>query len=87
VPGRTGQDILPEVIEAIAGHSNFAGVKECTGNERIKRYSDQVGGRTQPRGAGREDTERGGRRWCGDRARGAFVVCMTATHASVIPIH
>lgn len=41
VPGRTGQDIQPEVIEAIAGHANFAGVKECTGNERIKRYSDQ----------------------------------------------
>lgn len=41
VPGRTGQDIKPEVIMEIAGHENFVGVKECMGHERIKLLSDQ----------------------------------------------
>jgi len=41
VPGRTGQDIKPEVIMQIAGHKHFAGVKECMGHERIKALSDQ----------------------------------------------
>jgi len=40
VPGRTGQDIKPEVIMQIAGHEHFCGVKECMGNERIKQLSD-----------------------------------------------
>jgi 4-hydroxy-tetrahydrodipicolinate synthase len=39
VPGRTGQDISDDVIFELAGHPNFAGVKECTGNERIARYT------------------------------------------------
>ena len=38
VPGRTGQDLTPDVIEKIAGHKNFIGVKECAGNERIDHY-------------------------------------------------
>lgn len=41
VPGRTGQDIKPEVITKLAKHSNFVGVKECMGNDRIKLLSDQ----------------------------------------------
>jgi len=41
VPGRTGQDIPLHVIEKVAKHPNFAGVKECTGNDRIKLYTDQ----------------------------------------------
>ncbi|GJP38567.1 hypothetical protein CLOM_g23008 [Closterium sp. NIES-68] len=41
VPGRTGQDIPPSVIEAIATHENFAGVKECAGNERIHGYAQK----------------------------------------------
>ncbi|CAI5481011.1 unnamed protein product [Closterium sp. Yama58-4] len=41
VPGRTGQDIPPSVIEAIATHENFAGVKECAGNERIHGYAEK----------------------------------------------
>jgi len=41
VPGRTGQDITPEVIMHIAGNKHFAGVKECMGHERIKTLSDQ----------------------------------------------
>ncbi len=36
VPGRTGQDIPDHVVMDLAGHSNFLGVKECTGNERIQ---------------------------------------------------
>jgi 4-hydroxy-tetrahydrodipicolinate synthase len=35
VPGRTGQDLLPDVIESIARHPNFAGVKECCGPARM----------------------------------------------------
>eukprot|EP00240_Pyramimonas_obovata_P004486 CAMPEP_0118935482 /NCGR_PEP_ID=MMETSP1169-20130426/15667_1 /TAXON_ID=36882 /ORGANISM="Pyramimonas obovata, Strain CCMP722" /LENGTH=381 /DNA_ID=CAMNT_0006878527 /DNA_START=203 /DNA_END=1348 /DNA_ORIENTATION=- len=41
VPSRTGQDIPPNVVEEIAQHPNFAGVKECMGNERIKGYTDK----------------------------------------------
>jgi 4-hydroxy-tetrahydrodipicolinate synthase len=41
VPGRTGQDIKPEVIYDLAKHKNFCGVKECMGNERIKLLSDK----------------------------------------------
>jgi len=39
VPGRTAQDITPRVVEKMAGHPNFLGMKECTGNERISNYS------------------------------------------------
>lgn len=35
VPGRTGQDLLPEVIEEIARHPNFVAVKECCGPGRM----------------------------------------------------
>lgn len=38
VPGRTGQDLTPDIIEPLAQHVNFIGVKECTGNERIDYY-------------------------------------------------
>lgn len=38
VPGRTGQDLTPEIIEPLAKHENFIGVKECAGNERIANY-------------------------------------------------
>jgi len=38
VPGRTGQDLTPNIIEQIANHENFIGVKECAGNERIAYY-------------------------------------------------
>jgi len=41
VPGRTNQDIKPELIMEIAGHEHFAGVKECMGHERIKLLSDK----------------------------------------------
>uniref|UniRef100_A0ACD5V2H3 Uncharacterized protein n=1 Tax=Avena sativa TaxID=4498 RepID=A0ACD5V2H3_AVESA len=41
VPGRTGQDIPPSVIEALSGDSNMAGVKECVGHERVKCYTDK----------------------------------------------
>ncbi|CAK9222408.1 unnamed protein product [Sphagnum troendelagicum] len=41
VPGRTGQDISPAIIEKIAGHCNFAGVKECMGNQRVESYTKQ----------------------------------------------
>merc|ERR1711970_1428876 len=36
VPGRTGQDIKPEVMLDLAKHRNFCGSKECMGNDRIK---------------------------------------------------
>lgn len=35
VPGRTGQDLLPDVVELIARHPNFVGVKECCGPARM----------------------------------------------------
>jgi len=41
VPGRTGQDIKPEIIMEIKDHEHFVGVKECMGHERIKLLSDQ----------------------------------------------
>jgi 4-hydroxy-tetrahydrodipicolinate synthase len=41
VPGRTGQDLTPEVIEPLSTHENFIGVKECAGNERIAYYEQR----------------------------------------------
>ena len=41
VPARTSQDIPPELMMELAKHENFAGVKECEGNERIKGYTDK----------------------------------------------
>ncbi|MBV1910479.1 MAG: dihydrodipicolinate synthase family protein [Kangiellaceae bacterium] len=41
VPGRTGQDIVPSVINQVAAHDNFIGVKECAGNDRIAEYERQ----------------------------------------------
>ncbi|EEH59937.1 dihydrodipicolinate synthase chloroplast precursor [Micromonas pusilla CCMP1545] len=41
VPARTSQDISPEIMLELAEHKNFAGIKECEGNARIKYYTDQ----------------------------------------------
>lgn len=41
VPGRTGQDIVPEVMKEIAKSPNFIGSKECMGNDRIRQYEEQ----------------------------------------------
>jgi len=41
VVGRTNQDIRPHVVEELARHENFLGMKECEGNERIAGYSAQ----------------------------------------------
>ena len=41
VAGRTGQDLTPDIIEKLATHKNFIGVKECGGNERIAHYEKQ----------------------------------------------
>ena len=41
VPSRTAQDISPNIIEKIALHPNFIGVKECSGSERIDYYEKQ----------------------------------------------
>ena len=41
VPGRTAQDIEPQMMERLAVHPHFAGVKECAGLERIQLYTDQ----------------------------------------------
>ena len=41
VPGRTGQDITPDMMLQLADHENFIGVKECAGNERIAQYEAQ----------------------------------------------
>ncbi|XP_024377004.1 4-hydroxy-tetrahydrodipicolinate synthase 2, chloroplastic isoform X2 [Physcomitrium patens] len=38
VPGRTGQDIPPSVIERISDKRNFVGIKECVGNDRVGAY-------------------------------------------------
>ena len=38
VPGRTGQDLQPKIIEELAEHPNLIGLKECAGNERIEYY-------------------------------------------------
>lgn len=36
VPGRTAQDITPEIMSQVADHEYFVGVKECMGFDRIK---------------------------------------------------
>ncbi|CAI5469532.1 unnamed protein product [Closterium sp. Yama58-4] len=41
VPGRTGTDLTPEVIDELAQHENFAGVKECVGNERVSTHTSK----------------------------------------------
>lgn len=41
VPGRTGQDVTPSIIEQIAGHKNFVGMKECAGIDRIAYYENK----------------------------------------------
>ena len=41
VPGRTGQDLTPDLIEPLSQHKNFIGVKECAGNERIAYYEER----------------------------------------------
>jgi 4-hydroxy-tetrahydrodipicolinate synthase len=41
VPGRTGQDVTPDMIEPLSKHENFIGVKECAGNDRIAHYEKQ----------------------------------------------
>ena len=41
VAGRTGQDLTPDIIEPLAKHEYFIGVKECGGNERIAHYEQQ----------------------------------------------
>ncbi|WP_404343855.1 4-hydroxy-tetrahydrodipicolinate synthase [Pseudoalteromonas mariniglutinosa] len=41
VAGRTGQDLTPDLIEPLAQHANFIGVKECGGNDRIAHYEQQ----------------------------------------------
>lgn len=41
VPGRTGQDLTPTIIEQLAESENFIGVKECAGNERIAYYEEK----------------------------------------------
>lgn len=38
VPGRTGQDLPPELVEELAQHPNFVGMKECAGTDRIREY-------------------------------------------------
>ncbi|CAN4093623.1 unnamed protein product [Withania somnifera] len=39
VPSRTGQDITPRVILALAKSPSLAGVKECVGNDRVEQYT------------------------------------------------
>ncbi|SFT57290.1 4-hydroxy-tetrahydrodipicolinate synthase [Pseudoalteromonas sp. DSM 26666] len=41
VAGRTGQDLTPDIIEPLAQHEHFIGVKECGGNKRIAHYEQQ----------------------------------------------
>ncbi|GLX77053.1 4-hydroxy-tetrahydrodipicolinate synthase [Thalassotalea insulae] len=41
VPGRTGQDLTPDIIEPLAELENLIGVKECAGNERIAYYEQR----------------------------------------------
>lgn len=38
VPGRTGQDIPDAVVGSLAAHPSFLGMKECTGNARIRAH-------------------------------------------------
>lgn len=39
VPSRTGQDIPPSVVHTLAQSPNFAGIKECVGNDRVQEYN------------------------------------------------
>lgn len=41
MPSRTGQDILPSVIQTLAASPNFVGVKECLGNDRVRQYAEE----------------------------------------------
>ncbi|PNX79306.1 4-hydroxy-tetrahydrodipicolinate synthase chloroplastic-like, partial [Trifolium pratense] len=41
INGRTAQDIPPSVVEILAQNPNFVGIKECVGNERVKKYSSE----------------------------------------------
>jgi 4-hydroxy-tetrahydrodipicolinate synthase len=41
VPGRTGQDITPDIVEPLSSHINFIGMKECAGNDRIAHYEEK----------------------------------------------
>jgi 4-hydroxy-tetrahydrodipicolinate synthase len=41
VPGRTGQDIPDEIVDSLRDNANFLGVKECTGNDRIRRHASK----------------------------------------------
>ncbi|WP_440056645.1 4-hydroxy-tetrahydrodipicolinate synthase (plasmid) [Pseudoalteromonas sp. T1lg65] len=38
VPGRTGQDLTPDIIEPLSQHQHFVGMKECAGDARIAHY-------------------------------------------------
>jgi 4-hydroxy-tetrahydrodipicolinate synthase len=40
VPGRTGQNLLPELVSELAGHPNIFGIKEASGN--ISQISDII---------------------------------------------
>jgi dihydrodipicolinate synthase/N-acetylneuraminate lyase len=46
VPGRTGQDIPDDIVQSIASHPNFLGMKECTGNERIGNHTKKARAQT-----------------------------------------
>ena len=37
----TGQDVPDHVVQRLSYHSNWLGVKECTGNQRIQSYADK----------------------------------------------
>ncbi len=39
VPGRTGQDVTPDVMAQLAEHPAFLGVKECAGNARVAAHA------------------------------------------------
>jgi 4-hydroxy-tetrahydrodipicolinate synthase len=41
VPGRSGQDLTPDVIVPLSKHKNFIGMKECGGKDRIAQYEKQ----------------------------------------------
>lgn len=51
VPGRTGQDIPDDIVQGMASHPNFLGMKECTGNERIGKYTKQASWRSTTDGS------------------------------------
>ncbi|XP_048132005.1 4-hydroxy-tetrahydrodipicolinate synthase, chloroplastic-like isoform X2 [Rhodamnia argentea] len=40
MPSRTGQDILPCVIQTLSASPNFVGIKECAGNDRVRQYAE-----------------------------------------------